>query len=142
MSNFLGQFFSVKLFHLWSCQTLQEEKISKNFYDAGTIAFHYVVLNYLYSGFVLSTNCSMKLLELNLKLNKNGNTKAATTTYILFTTRIWLMFIKNHLPSMYLPFFLHFECNWINHLWVVMQKGTNVSIFNVGILAEGHDKKL
>ena len=46
----LRQFYILKRSHLWSCQTLQDEKIAHNFYDAGTIAFHYVVLNYLYSG--------------------------------------------------------------------------------------------
>ena len=46
----LRQFYSLKFSHLWSCQTLQDEKIAWNFYDAGTIAFYYAVLNYLYSG--------------------------------------------------------------------------------------------
>ena len=36
--------FSLKFSHLWSCQALMDEKIAYNFYDAGTIAFHYTVL--------------------------------------------------------------------------------------------------
>ena len=46
----LRQFHSLKFSQLRSCQTLQDEKIAKNSYYAGTIAFHYTVLSYLYSG--------------------------------------------------------------------------------------------
>ena len=45
----LRQFYSLKLSHLWNCQTLQDEKYLKNVYDAGTIAFHYTILYSLYS---------------------------------------------------------------------------------------------
>ena len=32
---------------------MQDEKIAENFYDAGTIAFYYIVLNYLYSAYYI-----------------------------------------------------------------------------------------
>ena len=71
----LDQQFSIqqvlKFSHLWSCQTLQDEKIAYNFYDLGTIAFYYTVLNYLYSAkFCLVQNFEWNLLVLgNISLS-------------------------------------------------------------------------
>ena len=42
---------------------MQDEKVAWNFYDAGTIAFYYTVLNYLYSAANQETSLTESFLE-------------------------------------------------------------------------------